>query len=134
MNTKKISAAAATILLALTATASAGPMTVPSSKIIAPSQPRMEEVYYRYYGGYYGWNPGAAIAGTAAGLLTLGAVAATGGWPYYGYYGYPYYYGSSAYYGGPYYYGHPYYRHYGYYGGIHTGRSVGYYHHGWRRR
>jgi len=133
MNTKKISAAAATILLALTATASAGPMTVPSSKIIAPSQPRMEEVYYRYYGGYYGWNPGAAIAGTAAGLLTLGAVAATGG-PNYGYYGYPYYYGSSAYYGGPHYYGHPYYRHYGYYGGIHTGRSVGYYHHGWRRR
>lgn len=133
MDTKKISAFAGTALLALTATASAAPMNVPGAKIIAPPQAQTEPVYYRYYGGYYGWNPGAAIAGTAAGLLTLGAVAATGG---YGYYGYPYY-GSHAYYGGPYgysggpyYYGHPYYRHYGYWhgGGIHTGRSVGYRH------
>ena len=38
-------------------------------------QSQTEPVYYRYYGGYYGgWNPGLAIAGTAAGLLTLGAV------------------------------------------------------------
>ncbi len=149
MDTKRISAVAATALLALTASASAGPMNVPGAKIIAPPQTQTEPVYYRYYG--YGWNPGLAIAGTAAGLLTLGAVAATGGWGYNGgYYGSPYY-GYNAYYGGPYYgnyYGGPYYRHYGYYrhpyhrhygyygGGIHTGRSVGYghMHHGAHHR
>jgi hypothetical protein len=140
METKKIFAVAGAALFALTATASAGPMNVPSAKIIAPSQPQTEPVYYPYYGGGYygGWNPGLAIAGTAAGLLALGAVGATGGWPYYG----SPYYGYNAYYSGPYYgyyYGRPYYRHYGYYGhryrhygyyggGIHTGRSVGYGH------
>ncbi|HZM07465.1 MAG TPA: hypothetical protein VFC11_03310 [Methylocella sp.] len=141
METKKIFAVAGAALFALTATASAGPMNVPSAKVIAPSQPQTEPVYYPYYGGGYygGWNPGLAIAGTAAGLLALGAVGAAGG--YGGYYGSPYY-GYNAYYGGPYYgnyYGRPYYRHYGYYGhgfrhygyyggGIHTGRSVGHGH------
>jgi hypothetical protein len=126
METKKIFAVAGTALLALTATASAGPMNVPSAKIVAPSQPQAEPVYYPYYGGGYygGWDPGLAIAGTAAGLLALGAAGAAGG-----YYGTPYY-GYNGYYGRPYYghYGHRY-RHYGSYrGGIHTGRSVGHGH------
>ena len=122
METKKIFAAAGTALLALTATASAGPMYVPSAKIVAPSQPQTEPVYYPYYGGGYygGWDPGLAVAGTAAGLLALGAAGAAAGadmditgrlttgiilimvvGPYYGNYG--------RHYG---YYGHGY-RHYG---------------------
>lgn len=166
MDTKRISAISGAALFALTASASAGPMSVVSSNVIAPPQAQAEPVYYRYRHryGYYGWNPGAAIAGTAVGLLSLGTLAATGGWPYYGwgygypnygwgygspYYGWDYgspYYGSYAYYGGSYY-GYPYYRHYGYrhyphyayYGGIHTGRSVGYGHmhyghYGWHHR
>jgi hypothetical protein len=124
MDTKRISAVSGTVLFALTATASAGPMSFTSSKHIALPQTQTEPVYYRYYGGYGGWNRGAAIAGAAIGLLTLGAVAATAGSPYYGYgypsygwgYGYPSYgwgygyptYGSYAYYGRP----------YGYYGGL----------------
>jgi len=110
-------------------------MSFTSSKHIAPPQTQTEPVYYRYYGGYGGWNRGAAIAGAAIGLLTLGAVAATAGSPYYGYgypsygwgytypsygwgsgypsygwgYGYPTY-GSYAYYGRP----------YGYYGGSYS--------------
>jgi hypothetical protein len=134
MYTKSISTVSGAVLLALTATAYAGPMSVTSSKLIAPPKVQTESVYYRYY-GYNGWNPGAAVAGTALGLLTLGAIGATGAWGY----GYPYY-GSYAYYGAPYgyygspyyssygYYGRPYYRHYGYWhsGGIYTGRSVGY--------
>ena len=130
MDCKKISiVSGAAALLALTAAASAGPMSITGAKLIAPPQARTEPVHYRYY-GHDGWVPGAAIAG----------------WPYYGWgysfpysgwsYGYPYY-GLYAYYGAPYeYYGHPNYRHYGYWhggrhyagyrGGIHTGRSVGY--------
>ncbi len=109
MNTKRISMISGTALLALTATASAGPMSVTSSNIIAPPQTQTEPVYYRYrhhyrhYGGYhhryyhrrYGWNPGAAVAGAALGLATVPFALATGGYygyyPYYGYYG-PYYY------------------------------------------
>lgn len=66
--------------------------------------------HYRHYGHYYGgYNPGAAIAGAALGIIG-GAAVAAGGYPY-GYYGYgyPYYsygYGYPAYgYG----YGYPYY-------------------------
>jgi hypothetical protein len=151
MDTKRISAVSGTVLFALTATASAGPMSFTSSKHIAPPQTQTEPVYYRYYGGYGGWNRGAAIAGAAIGLLTLGAVAATAGSPYYGYgypsygwgytypsygwgYGYPTY-GSYAYYDPRYrpygsyaYYGRP----YGYYGGSYSygypyHRNYGYY-------
>jgi hypothetical protein len=60
--------------------------------------------HYRHYRHYYGgFNPGAAIAGTALGIIG-GAAAAASGYPY-GYYGYgyPYYnYGYSY----PYYYGY----------------------------
>lgn len=155
MGAKRISTISGAILLAFTTTASAGPMSVPSAKIIAPPQTQTDPVYYRYYGGYYGWNPGAAVAGTALGLLALGIAGAAASRPAYGYgygYGYPYYgsYGYNGrpyygYYGGPYYYGRPYYRyygyhphyrhygywhgrHYGYGGGVHTGRSIGYRH------
>jgi hypothetical protein len=96
-------------MLAFTATASAGPMSMASSKLIAPPQTQTESVAYRYrhhyrhygwrhhryYHRYYGWNPGAAVAGAAVGLATVPFVLATGGYygyyPYYGYYG-PYYY------------------------------------------
>ena len=114
MDTKRISVVSGTALLALTATASAGPMSVPSSNVIAPSQTQTEPVayrhrhYYRHYGGYhhryyhrrYGWNPGAAVAGAALGLATVPFALATGGWPYYGH---PYYGYYGGYYG-PYYY------------------------------
>ena len=144
MYIKSISTVTGAVLLALTATASAAPMSVTSSKLIAPQQTQAEPVAYRYrhhyrhygyhhryYHRYYGWNPGAAVAGTALGLATLPFALAGGG--YYGYgYGSPYY----GYYGG----GYPYYgsyRNYGYGrgghyatygGGFHTGRSVGYRH------
>lgn len=115
MDTKRISIVSGTALFALTATASAGPMSVASSQLIAPSQTQTEPVFFGYYGGYGGWYPGAAIAGTALGLLTLGAVAATAGSPYYGYgypsYGWGYTYPSYGWgYGSPYYgggYGYP---------------------------
>lgn len=120
MDTKRISMVAGTALLALPATASAGPMSVATSNVIAPPQTQTEPVHYRYwrhhryhgayygrpYGWhghryhhrYYGWNPGAAIAGAALGLATLPFALAGG------YYGYPYY--GNPYYGyyGPYYY------------------------------
>jgi hypothetical protein len=143
MDTKTISIVSGAVLLTLTGTASAGPMSVTSSKLIAPQQTQTEPAAYRYrhhyrhygyhhryYHRYYGWNPGAAIAGTAFGLATLPFALASE--PYYGYYGSPYY-GYSG--GGYPYYGS--YRHYGYghsggyaayRGGIHTGRSVGYGH------
>jgi hypothetical protein len=102
MDTKRIAMVSGAALLALTATASAGPMSVASSKLITPPQTQTEPVAYRYrhhyrhYGyhhGYrhYGWryyNPVAAAAGAAVGLATVPFALATGGY----YYGYPYYY------------------------------------------
>jgi hypothetical protein len=104
-------------LLALSGTASAGPMSAASGQTVKP-QTQVEQIAYRYhhrhygwyrgrhYGWYrhryyhrYGWNPGAAAVGAAVGLATL-PFAVAGGWPYYGYYGYPYY---------GYRYGYPYY-------------------------
>ena len=147
MLAKRISTVSGAILLALTATASAGPMNITSGNVVAPRQTQTEQVYYRYYGGYGGWNSGAAVAGAAIGLLALGTMAATAGsygwgygypysawgygypsawgysYPYSGWGGYPYYGSYAAYgspfasYGTPFYYGRPYYRNYGYYGG-----------------
>jgi len=77
VDTKGISTVSVAVLLALTATAYAGPMKVTSSKLIAPPRIRAEPIYYRCE-SYYGWVPDGTIAG------------ATGGWPYYGWYGYPY--------------------------------------------
>ncbi|MGH6863427.1 MAG: hypothetical protein ACRECN_04015 [Methylocella sp.] len=108
MDTKRISMVSGAALLALTTAAAAGPMSVASSKLIAPPQTRTAPVAYRYrhhyrhygyhhryYRRYYGWNPGAAVAGAAVGLATLPFALATGGYygyyPYYGYYA-PYYY------------------------------------------
>jgi hypothetical protein len=122
MDTKRISIVSGAALLALTATASAGPMSVASSQVVTPSMPIEQAHYYyrhhyRHHGWYhhryrhYGWNPAAAVAGTALGLATL-PFAVAGGYygyyPYRGYYGYyPYrgYYGYYPYgYYGPYYY------------------------------
>jgi hypothetical protein len=113
MDTKRISMVSGTALLALTGTASAGPMSIASSQVVKPSMP-VEQVYYRHhyrhygwyhhryrhygwrYHRYYGWYPGAAVAGAALGLATVPFALAGGyyGYPYYGYpyYGYPYYY------------------------------------------
>jgi hypothetical protein len=101
MDTKRISMVSGAALLALTATASAGPMSVAGSELIAPPQTQTEPVAYRYrhhyrhygwhhryYHRYYGWYPGAAVAGAAVGLATVPFALATGGY----YYGYPYYY------------------------------------------
>jgi hypothetical protein len=91
-------------LLALSGTASAAPLSVASPQTVKP-QAQIEQIAYRYhhrhyrhygwyrhryYHRYYGWNPAAAVAGTAVGLATLPFAVATG-WPYYPYYGYPYY-------------------------------------------
>ena len=117
MDAKRISIVSGTALLALTAAASAGPMSVASSQIVTPPIP-IEQVhnYHRHHHRHHGWhhhryrhhgwhhhryhhhswrhhsywNPAAAAAGTAFGLATVPFALATGGWPYY--YGYPYYY------------------------------------------
>jgi hypothetical protein len=112
MDTKRISMVSGAALLALTATASAGPMSVANPQVVTPPIPIEQAHYYyrhhyRHYGWYhhryrhYGWryhrywNPGAAVAGAAVGLATVPFALATGGYygyyPYYGYYG-PYYY------------------------------------------
>lgn len=122
MDTKLISMVSGAALLALTGAASAGPMTITSSKAITPPI-QIEQAryyyrhyhrYYRHYGWhrgwhygwyrhryhygwrhhryYYGWNPAAAVASTALGLATFPFAVATG-WPYYGY---------GPYYGYPY--------------------------------
>jgi hypothetical protein len=113
MGMKTISMVSGTAFLALTATASAGPMSVASSQVVMSPIPIEQVHYYRHhyrhhgwyrhrhhygwrYRRHYGWNPAAAVAGTALGLATVPFALATGGWPYYGhpYYGYygPYYY------------------------------------------
>lgn len=129
MGTKGIFIISGAVMLALTGTVSAGPMSVTSATAIAPPQTSIQQVHYRkryhrhyttrryhrhyayghryyprrYYGG---GDPGAAIAGAALGLMTLPFAAAASGWPNYGYgyYGRPYY----GYYARPYY-GYPYY-------------------------
>ena len=129
MDIKRISMVSGTALFVLSATASAGPMSVTSSQVITPPIPIEQVRYYyrhhyrhhywhygwhrgwyrhRYHYGwryhrYYGWNPAAAVVGGAVGLATLPFAAATGGWPYY--YGYPYSYGYP-------YYRYRYYRYY----------------------
>lgn len=104
MRQTAITAVSGAALLALTGTASAGPMSVASPQTVA-LQPQIEQAHYwrhhyRHYGwyhhryyhryGYYGWNPVAAAAGAAVGLATL-PFAVASGWPYYYGYGYPYY-------------------------------------------
>ena len=118
MSMTRISALSCAALLALTATASAGPTSIAAPNVVAPTTQIEEAAYrpryhygwshrhYRHYGWHrgwrhhygwyhhhrwhryrhYGWGPGAAIAGTALGLLTLGAAAATSDYcdPYYG--------------------------------------------------
>ena len=80
MDIKGISIVSGTALLALTATASAGPMSVTSSQIMTPPT-QIEQVYYRHHYRHYGWHRGHYRHY---------------GWnrwhrPYYGYgYGYPY--------------------------------------------
>lgn len=112
MDTKRHSMVSGAALLALTATASAGPMSVASSQVVTPplavEQVHYYRHHYRHHGWYhhrhygwhhhryyhrYGWNPAAAVAGTALGLATLPFALAGGGYYYgYPYYGYPYYY------------------------------------------
>jgi len=92
MDLKRISMVSSAALLALTTTASAGPMSVASSQIITP-QIQTEPVHYyyrhhyRHYGWHHGWyrhsyrygwrhhryywNPVAAATGSALGLATL---------------------------------------------------------------
>jgi hypothetical protein len=104
MDTKRISMVSGAALLALTTTASAGPMSVATSQVVTPPIPIEQARYYyrhhyRHYGWYhhryrhYGryWYPGAAVAGAAVGLATVPFALATGGY-YYGYPYYPYYY------------------------------------------
>lgn len=112
MYTKAIAAAAGATLLALTGTASAGPMSEMSATAVMPLQMMTETItyhprfhrygwHYGWYRGnshryawygdtYNGWNPVAAASGAAVGLATLPFALATGSWPYA--YGYPYYY------------------------------------------
>jgi len=111
MKPAKISACAAAVLIGATSAASAGPMNVARSDIVAPApSDAVIEVHYRryrhHYRAYRRVDPGAAAVGAAAaGLLSLGAAAALGGRC--GYYGCnqpwappsPYYYGDP-YYGG----------------------------------
>jgi hypothetical protein len=109
MDTKRFITVSGAVLLSLSATASAGPMSVTNSKLIAPPQAQTEPVYYCCHGDY-GGVPEGTIAGP------------TGGWPYYGWYGYPYV--PYRYCGSPHYrhyghYRHPYCHHYGHWHGRH---------------
>ncbi|HXW71251.1 MAG TPA: hypothetical protein VEK34_07425 [Methylocella sp.] len=139
-----LSALSGAMLLALSAAASAGPMSVASREVVsAPPSAQVEQAAYyyrhpyryRHYGWYrhryhrygwyrhryyYGWSPAGAAVGTAAALATFPFALAGNAWgygyPYYGY-GYPYY--SYGYY--PYRWRHygwyrPYHRYWGHYG------------------
>ena len=111
MASKAIAAIAGATLLALTGTASAGPIHEMSAAAIMPPQLMTDMIAYHpryhrsgwhhgwHYGWYrgkthryawyydknYAWNPVAA----AAAVATLPLAMVSGGWPYYGY---PYYY------------------------------------------
>ena len=67
MDNKRISILSGTALLALTATASAGPMSVTSSQIITPPI-QIEQAHYFYRHHY------STMAGTVAGMAVTGAV------------------------------------------------------------
>ena len=130
MSIAKISIISGSVMLMASSTVSAGPMSVADTNVVAPPS-QVERV--QWWPGY-GWG-GAAVAGTALGLLTLGTLGAATSYPYYGYYGYPYGSYASSY---PYYRHYAYwrpYRHYAYYRGIYTGRSVYvcHRHHRWHR-
>ena len=56
MSIKTISVVSGAALLALTATASAGPTSVASSGIIAPPTSIEQARHYRHYGWHYGWH------------------------------------------------------------------------------
>ena len=59
MDSKGIAIVSATALLALTATASAGPMTIASTQIITPPiQIEQAHYYYRHHYRHYGWHRG----------------------------------------------------------------------------
>ena len=59
MDIRRISIVSGTALLALTATASAGPMSVTSSQIITPPiQIQQAHYYYRHHYRHYGWHRG----------------------------------------------------------------------------
>ncbi|BDV36453.1 hypothetical protein SS37A_39830 (plasmid) [Methylocystis iwaonis] len=112
-NVKSALAAAlcgATALAVLPTEVLAGPMTAAPPGSLGITTP-VERAYYRgnrrgYYPGYggyyqrgYGYSPGAAVAGAAAGLLGAGIAGASGygsGYPSYGAGGF----GSGAPYGG----------------------------------
>jgi hypothetical protein len=73
MDIKGISMACGAALLALTATASAGPISVTNSQIVTPSAP-IEQAWWRYgWYGRYGYSPG-----PTAPLVTGPRVAADG--------------------------------------------------------
>jgi hypothetical protein len=84
MSIKSISIVSGTALLALTATASAGPMSIASSQTVTPpTQIEQAHYYYGHHYRHYGWHHGWRHYGWNR-------------WnsPYYGYgygYGYPYY-------------------------------------------
>ncbi len=92
MDIKTISIVSGTALLALTVTASAGPMSITSSQIITPPIQIEQAHYYRHHYRHYGWNHR---------WHHYRHYGWNRGWhrPYYGYnygYGYPYGYGAGT--------------------------------------
>lgn len=77
MNLQTISGLSCAVLLTVANAASAGQMSFSILKLNAPHRAQAELVHFRCH-GYYGWFPDGTIAG------------ATGGYPYYGWFGYPY--------------------------------------------
>ena len=66
-----------TIFILATVPVIAGPATFSATRLGTPQQTDIERVHYRCHNPYV-WVPDGTIAG------------ATGGYPYYGWYGYPY--------------------------------------------
>ncbi len=96
MDIKRITIISGTALFAFTATASAGPMSVSSSTVIAPpTQIEQAHYFYRHHYRHYGWRHGWRHYGWRH-----------HGWRHYGWrrglaspyyaYGYPYTYGYGA--------------------------------------
>ena len=78
MDKIRISVVSGAALLALTATASAGPMTVPSAQVVSPPiQIEQAHYYYRHHYRHYGWHRAGITVGITTDIATMVTIADT---------------------------------------------------------